>query len=57
MTSTSTRRVHTVPSVMRAAANPYIAFELVAQASGRLDFSWEGDAGFVHTESAMLRVA
>ncbi|MEN9418027.1 MAG: thiosulfate oxidation carrier complex protein SoxZ [Pseudomonadota bacterium] len=39
------------------AANPYIAFELVAQTSGRLDFNWEGDEGFVHAESAVLRVA
>jgi sulfur-oxidizing protein SoxZ len=39
------------------AANPYLAFELVVQASGRLDFTWEGDAGFVHAESVMLRLA
>jgi sulfur-oxidizing protein SoxZ len=38
------------------AANPYLAFDLVAQASGRLEFTWEGDEGFVHGERAELRV-
>ncbi len=38
------------------AANPYLAFDLVAQAGGRLDFTWEGDEGFAHTESVELRV-
>jgi len=38
------------------AANPYLAFDLVAQASGRLEFTWEGDEGFVHRESVELRV-
>lgn len=39
------------------AANPYIAFHVVAGASGTLSFSWEGDNGFAHTESAALTVA
>lgn len=39
------------------AANPYLAFELVVQDGGRLDFTWEGDAGFAHAESLMLRLA
>ncbi|MFM7704881.1 MAG: thiosulfate oxidation carrier complex protein SoxZ [Rubrivivax sp.] len=39
------------------AANPYLAFELVAPAAGaRLECSWEGDEGFVHLESIELRV-
>lgn len=38
------------------AANPYLAFDLVTQAGGRLDFTWEGDEGFAHTESVELRV-
>lgn len=38
------------------AANPYLAFDLVAQTSGRLEFTWEGDEGFVHRESVELRV-
>lgn len=38
------------------AANPYLAFFLRATASGTLSFTWEGDAGFSHTETAALRV-
>lgn len=38
-------------------ANPYFAFHLVAQASGTLTFSWEGDNGFAQTESASITVA
>ena len=38
------------------AANPYIAFTTVATASGTLHFTWEGDNGFVHTESVALTV-
>jgi len=39
------------------AANPYLAFSIVANASGTLSFSWEGDNGFSQTESAVLTVA
>lgn len=39
------------------AANPYLAFDLVVQAGGRLDFVWEGDEGFLHTHSVELRLA
>ncbi len=38
-------------------ANPYLAFNVVANASGTLSFSWEGDNGFAQTESAALTVA
>jgi len=38
-------------------ANPYLAFNVVANASGTLSFSWEGDNGFSQTESAALTVA
>ena len=37
-------------------ANPYIAFAMVARRSGTLRFSWEGDQGFSHSESAPLKV-
>lgn len=39
------------------AANPLIAFALRAQASGTLEFLWEGDEGFAHRQTAALRVA
>jgi sulfur-oxidizing protein SoxZ len=39
------------------AANPYIAFSLVATASGTLVFEWEGDHGFAHAETRPLHVA
>lgn len=39
------------------AANPLLAFHLRAQKSGTLAFTWEGDRGFRHTETAPLRVA
>jgi sulfur-oxidizing protein SoxZ len=39
------------------AANPLIAFALRAQVSGTLECHWEGDDGFSHTQSAVLRVA
>jgi sulfur-oxidizing protein SoxZ len=39
------------------AANPYLAFSLVARRSGQLRFTWEGDEGFSHTETAVLNVA
>jgi sulfur-oxidizing protein SoxZ len=38
-------------------ANPYLAFNVVASASGTLTFSWEGDNGFAQTESASITVA
>jgi sulfur-oxidizing protein SoxZ len=38
------------------AANPYLAFSLRASASGTLSFTWEGDHGFVQTESASITV-
>jgi sulfur-oxidizing protein SoxZ len=37
-------------------ANPLIAFHTVATASGRLEFTWEGDKGFLKTESATIQV-
>lgn len=37
-------------------ANPYIAFHTVATQSGVLSFAWEGDNGFVQTESRSLVV-
>jgi sulfur-oxidizing protein SoxZ len=38
------------------AANPFIEFHTLAQDSGTLSFRWEGDNGFVHTETRSLRV-
>jgi sulfur-oxidizing protein SoxZ len=38
------------------AANPYLAFSMVATASGMLSLTWEGDNGFVHTETLALTV-
>jgi sulfur-oxidizing protein SoxZ len=39
------------------AANPYIAFHLVASVSGTISLSWEGDNGFAQTESVNIAVA
>lgn len=39
------------------AANPYIAFHTLATDSGTLELRWEGDHGFVHTETVTLTVA
>lgn len=39
------------------AANPYIAFSTVAQDSGTLTFTWEGDNGFAQTETVAIGVA
>jgi sulfur-oxidizing protein SoxZ len=39
------------------AANPYLAFPVVATASGTLQFTWTGDNGFAFTESATITVA
>lgn len=38
-------------------ANPFIGFSTVATATGTLVFSWRGDNGFAHTETATLTVA
>ena len=38
------------------AANPYVAFDLRAQTSGRLRLKWEGDRGFSHVEEVALQV-
>lgn len=38
------------------ASNPYLAFFTVAIASGTLTFTWEGDKGFMQTESVSLAV-
>ena len=37
-------------------ANPYLAFHTVATESGTLEFRWEGDNGFLQTETAALEV-
>ncbi len=38
------------------AANPYLAFTLVATDSGTLSFSWQGDKGFAQTETVSITV-
>jgi sulfur-oxidizing protein SoxZ len=38
------------------AANPYVAFDWVAQRSGTLRFTWTGDRGFHHTQQVALTV-
>ena len=38
------------------AANPFIAFNTVATASGTLEFKWTGDNGFSQTQSANITV-
>ncbi len=38
-------------------ANPYLAFSVIATASGTLQFTWTGDNGFTFTESAVIAVA
>lgn len=45
---------HLHPAV---AANPYLAFHLVATESGPLHFTWEGDGGFRQEEQVLLTVA
>ena len=37
-------------------ANPYIAFHTVATQSGTMEFRWEGDNGFAHSERVALHV-
>lgn len=39
------------------AANPFLAFTLVANRTAPLEFIWRGDHGFLHREQAMLQVA
>ena len=38
------------------AANPYLSFFTVAQESGKFEFEWIGDNGFVSTASASITV-
>jgi sulfur-oxidizing protein SoxZ len=38
------------------AANPYLTFTLLASESGVLAFTWEGDNGFVQTETRAISV-
>lgn len=38
------------------AANPLISFTTIAMRSGTLDFTWEGDNGFLQTEAVVLTV-
>ena len=38
------------------AANPYLAFFTVAKESGKFEFEWIGDNGFVSTASASITV-
>jgi sulfur-oxidizing protein SoxZ len=38
------------------AANPYLAFSVVANESGMLQFEWTGDNGFIFKESAAITV-
>lgn len=39
------------------AANPLISFYTVATASGTLTFTWEGDNGFMQSETAAIKVS
>ena len=39
------------------AANPYLSFFTVAEASGELEFVWTDDAGVTETERAPIRVS
>lgn len=38
------------------AANPFIAFTTIATQSGPVSFTWEGDNGFVQTETRHITV-
>jgi len=38
------------------AANPYLAFPVLATDSGTLEFEWQGDNGFAQTEQRPLQV-
>lgn len=35
-------------------ANPYLVFHTVATESGTLEFEWQGDNGFAHTERVAI---
>lgn len=37
-------------------ANPYLAFNFVAERSGVLTFAWRGDKGFAHSERVPITV-
>jgi sulfur-oxidizing protein SoxZ len=39
------------------AANPYFAFQMIANAKGSLIFSWAGDKDFAQTETVALNVS
>lgn len=49
--------VFTAELFAAVAANPYCVFHTVATESGTLHFTWEGDDGFVQTETVWLTVA
>jgi sulfur-oxidizing protein SoxZ len=49
-------RVFAVDLHPAIAANPYLVFHTVATASGTLRFTWEGDNGFLQTETHALTV-
>ena len=38
------------------AANPFLSFSTVATESGKFEFTWTGDNGFLATESANITV-
>ena len=38
------------------AAHPYLAFPVLASASGTLEFEWQGDNGFAQVEQRPLQV-
>lgn len=38
------------------AANPYLSFHVLAEASGALEFEWQGDNGFAQLERRELQV-
>jgi sulfur-oxidizing protein SoxZ len=38
------------------AANPYLEFSALALDSGTLDFVWEGDQGFQHSEQRTISI-
>jgi sulfur-oxidizing protein SoxZ len=39
------------------AANPYLAFNILATDSGTLTLTWDGDQGFTQTESVAITVS
>jgi len=50
-------RVIAVELFPAIAANPYLEFSALALDSGTLDFVWEGDRGFRHSEQRTISVA